>query len=395
MTSIGPNPFEFKLNYSHEKISVVPKQIKVDVEPTIAAGYTDSDFAADCPNVEFVPTIIDRVPPRIIAIGDIHGDLTLAKESFILAGLIDQNLNWIAQPPNTIVVQVGDQIDSCRHNCRTKKLNDRAEDVSVLEFFDSMHAKAKVKGGAVYSLIGNHELMNASHIFSNVSYANLEEFRYQDKSSKEVVSYYGKEGRKRAFQPGGPIAKKIACSRPSVLIVGSIIFIHAGVLPAMASSLDTSSVDIKTKMVLLNKIVRKWLLDRWSKADTHEAQKLRELVIDGSNTPFWTRAYGYISKNKPITDRACKIVKDFLEVYKLGHIVIGHTPQMSTKDSGINSTCYEKDPKTGRLHRVDGGFSTSFDMFRNGAERKVQVLEILHNSDNTYSFNILTNRRSN
>lgn len=75
--------------------------------------FEEEDFLKDCPNNTFIPTTLPAVK-RIIAIGDIHGDYNLAVRSLRLANLIDEDLNWIADPPNTIVVQVGDQIDSCR-----------------------------------------------------------------------------------------------------------------------------------------------------------------------------------------------------------------------------------------------------------------------------------------
>src|SRR5579864_3758080 len=106
-----------------------------------------SNFKLDCPNYPFVPTVLPAVP-RIIVMGDIHGDLKLAIQSFKLAKLIDDNHNWIANPPNTVVVQVGDQIDSCRYipnsnECqKEKKPGDVAEDMAVLEFFNKMNLVA-------------------------------------------------------------------------------------------------------------------------------------------------------------------------------------------------------------------------------------------------------------
>ncbi len=49
---------------------------------------------------------------RIIIIGDVHGDLKRFKKILIDAKIINNRLEWIAEPPNTIVVQLGDQIDS-------------------------------------------------------------------------------------------------------------------------------------------------------------------------------------------------------------------------------------------------------------------------------------------
>ncbi len=184
--------------------------------------YEEEDFLKDCPNYNFIPTTL---PPaqRVIAIGDIHGDLGLAIKSFKLAKLIDDDYNWIADPPNTIVVQVGDQVDSCRpipnvYECQTTKYpDDIADDINVLKFFDDISAKASAAGGAVYSLLGNHELMNAQGSFKYVSYENYYNFEHTDESTGE--KFEGPNGRKKAFKPGGSVAQKLACTRPSVLIV--------------------------------------------------------------------------------------------------------------------------------------------------------------------------------
>ena len=49
---------------------------------------------------------------KIVVIGDIHGDLKRLKKILIDALIINENMEWIAQPQNTIVIQMGDQIDS-------------------------------------------------------------------------------------------------------------------------------------------------------------------------------------------------------------------------------------------------------------------------------------------
>ena len=47
--------------------------------------------------------------PRIVAIGDLHGDITNAIKTFKMAGLIDDTQNWVAN--DTIFVQTVLSID--------------------------------------------------------------------------------------------------------------------------------------------------------------------------------------------------------------------------------------------------------------------------------------------
>jgi hypothetical protein len=359
------------------------KIVKYEVNTEL---YDEADFLKDCPNNEFIPTTL---PPakRIIAIGDIHGDFNLAVRSFKLANLIDDNYNWIANPPDTIVVQVGDQIDSCRpipnvYDCRKNKYpDDKADDMNIIKFFDSMHDKASSMGGAVYSLLGNHELMNAQGIFKYVSYENYYNFKYEDDNQK---IYEGPKGRRTVFKPGGPVAKKLACGRPSVLIIGSTMFVHAGVLPILAKKLNYLGFDSDTKLKYLNAVVRKWLLRKLSEKGNDIKDK--DLLVNNLNvSPFWTRIYGTIPENTDLNSSECFLsVKKALEVYKIGQLVVGHTPQLLTNKNGINGTCYEKNEQQNKLYRVDGGFSKAFNIF--GNQGLVQVLEIINDKD----FNIIT-----
>lgn len=347
--------------------------------------YEEDDFIKDCPNHNFIPTSLPAVP-RIIAIGDIHGDLELVIKSFKLAKLIDDDHNWIANPPNTIVVQVGDLIDSCRpipeiHECRRKKYpGDRADDINVINFFNQMHEKAFKVGGAVYKVLGNHETMNAEGNFNYVSYENYYNFEYTDDNNEK---YIGPKGRYNAFKPGGPIAKMLACTSPSVLIIGSTMFVHAGVLPVLARRLDHLNIDGNSKLKHLNSVVRKWLLHKISE---NELENKSLFINDTKVSPFWTRLYGTIPKNVSLKSSECfDSVKTAMEVYKIGHLVIGHTPQLATNNSGINGTCYEKDENDNKLYRIDGGFSKAFSILNN-KQNLIQVLEIINDTD----FHILT-----
>jgi hypothetical protein len=334
--------------------------------------FTEEDFMKACPEYELVPTVLPPVN-RIIAIGDIHGDYDLAVNSFKLAKLIDDDMNWIAEPPDTVVVQVGDQIDSCRpilglNDCsREKQSGDKNEDMKVLHFFNNMHRLAAKYGGAVYSLLGNHELMNAEGNFTYTSYANLHEFDYE----KNGIHFKGEAGRRSAFKPGNEVAQMLACTRNSVIIIGSNMFVHAGILPDLATKLDYYNFDSHTKLEYLNNIVRRWLLTKISSKD-----EMERLIIEPDISPFWTRVFGAIPPNTKLDDIKCsESVGKIMKVFKIGQIVVGHTPQLISKGYGINGTCYEKETGTNKLYRVDGGFSRAFKIFEKNDI--IQVLEII------------------
>jgi len=346
--------------------------------------YWEKEFMVDCPNYQYIPTVLPKAD-RIIVIGDIHGDLDLAVKSFKLAGLINDQWEWIAEPKHTVVVQVGDQIDSCRpimgaYDCTKPHKEDKGDDMGVMNFFNLMHSKASFYAGAVYSLLGNHELMNVQQNFSYVSYRNLYQYKYDDLE--------GIDGRKKAFAPGGQVANMMACTRNSVLIIGSNIFVHAGILPSLIDNIKHSTADQITKLKYLNSLVRKWLLNKIE--DPFDRDNINNLFAD-SNNLFWTRIHGEINHNVNIESETCKnAVGKTLELFKLGQMIVGHSPQFMYKKKdgrdGINGTCHDENHNP-RLYRIDNGLSLAFRVFDNSAS--VQILEILN--DNI--FNILTDTK--
>ena len=182
-------------------------------------------------NIEYKSSILPKVN-RIIVLGDIHGDYQIALSLLKCGKVIDNNLKWIGD--DTIVVQVGDQIDRCRASstttCNLKQESDEGNDWKILELFTNLHNEAIKTGGGVYSLLGNHELMNVQGDFRYVSYEGLKEFdNYIDDNGKKFNN--GEEARKWAFSCGNTIANYLGCTRKMALIIGSNLFSHAGILP--------------------------------------------------------------------------------------------------------------------------------------------------------------------
>jgi hypothetical protein len=143
---------------------------------------------------------------RLIVIGDIHGDIRRFKNILVNAKVINNNLEWIAEPPETIIIQLGDQIDSL--NRTSTEEWEVLKDYEMIYFTDYLNLIARAKGGYCISLIGNHELMNVIGDFSYVS----------DNSNSEI--------RKQLFKPKGTLALTLA-KRPLIFKIGDLIFCHA------------------------------------------------------------------------------------------------------------------------------------------------------------------------
>lgn len=193
----------------------------------------------------YTKTVPDRAPDadRIVVVPDVHRDLDKARRSLMIARVIDERDRWIAGA--TVVVQVGDQVDGADRTGRRRPgphvcHRSLREDITVLRYFNDLHNKAQVHGGAVYSLVGNHELMNVHGMFQ---YADTD-------GCPECIRL-----RTRAFEPGGPAARVLATTRAVYLRVGRVAFVHAGILPwhlDAVSGRPEMLNDIMTDMLLGN-----------------------------------------------------------------------------------------------------------------------------------------------
>ena len=240
---------------------------------------------------------------KLVAIGDIHGDLSVAIKSLKLANVINintpnnikniSNIKWTGG--NTIVVQLGDQIDRVRPSklvndlCQANdhQLNqDEGSDLKIICLFEKLHEQAIKEGGALFSILGNHELMNVDGDFRYVSPKEFREFGvfFKEPINTNSKYPYGYETRKRVFSPGGSLSKKLANSRYSILQVGSWVFVHGGMTPEVANDYTIDHI---------NGIIHKWLSGNSSTLLLEHVNKLYHNDND-SYSPFWSRTFSDI-----------------------------------------------------------------------------------------------------
>lgn len=174
---------------------------------------------------------------RTVVIGDIHGDIKRFKRILIDAGIINNSLEWIAVPCNTIVLQVGDQIDSLN---RAEEIEqwEVLQDVNMLYFSNSLNKIAMTKGGRVISLVGNHELMNVMGNFSYVSPNSL--FPY----------------RRKFFEPQGTLSQILSEMKICVKI-GTLVFCHAGIRRAHLDFLQERNKSVSCLNALWRNFIKK------------------------------------------------------------------------------------------------------------------------------------------
>lgn len=347
--------------------------------------FVTNTFNKICHPHKFTPAILPA-QDRIVVFGDIHGDLSLAIDMLTQSGVAtydgnnNNDIKWIGG--TTYVVQVGDQIDRCRPSdgmqCSHPRAtyNDEDNDIKIMEMFNNLNIQAKKEGGAVISLLGNHELLNALGRMDYVSYKGIKQFEgYVDPESPNRVFSNGLEARIHAFQPGHAYGKMMGCTRLPAVIIGSNLFVHAGIIDALIEELR---MDSATDLEKINIKIKRWLLGL---LDQHYVEKI---IKYSKNSMFWSRVLGMIPPGTSLTDPLCADnIKNVLKLFNIGSMVIGHTPQSFMYHNDINSVCDSK------VWRVDNGSSSAFNGFdsafiRTGTRnknRRMQYLEILNDTN--------------
>ena len=332
-------------------------------------------FDDKCKGYNYVPLALET-KKNVYAIGDLHGDYELTIKVLKLCGVIDNNLNWIGK--DTYVVQVGDQLDNCRpvdKKCDDETLRydwggSEAEDLKVLKFMTELDAKASKYSSRVISLFGNHELMNVN---GNMNYVSYDDMMKLGKTYDE-----GKNNRVKMFAPGGEYAVFMACTRVPMVIIGNFMFVHAGIVKEFT---DKFGIKGRDDMYKVSTELRKWLLGSLTK------DNIVNILGSKPYSLFWDRILGAIPHNTNIESKICRDnLQHVLDVFKIGVMIIGHTPTSFSKDvSGINNTC------SGKLWRIDTGSSHGFDRAAGivgdqvdvdmGNLRKAQVLHIKYKNN--------------
>jgi len=262
-------------------------------------------------------------PQRIVAIGDVHGDLTATRSALRLAGAIDESDHWVGG--DLIVVQTGDQLDR------------GDEEQAILDLFERLRVEADAAGGAFLPLLGNHELMNAKADLRYVTDGGFSDFedavQYDPDDPRLAEFEEHQRARMAALLPGRPYALMMA-ERSLILQLGDNVFVHGGVLPA----------HVEYGIDRINEETRAWL----------RGEIERPEILKGRDCPQWTRLYS----DEP-DSLACATIQDVLGRLGAKRIVVGHT----IAEGGIASHC------DGRIWCIDVGMAEHYG-------GPVEVLEI-------------------
>jgi hypothetical protein len=256
---------------------------------------------------------------RIVAIGDVHGDLAATLAALRLAGAVDDEGRWSGG--ELVLVQTGDILD-------------RGDDEqAIIDLFERLQGEAATAGGRVVVLNGNHEFMNAAGDLRYVTaggYRDFDDAPGADPAAAPAGIPAPARARVAALAPGGSYARVLA-GRRTVAVVGDTLFVHGGITATYAGQLDQ-----------INRTGRCWL----------EGGGPQPRWLGDPEGPVWTRAFSS-------GDRACAALEAALEAAGVTRMVVGHTPQ-----DHINAGC------DGKVWRIDVGLAS----FYGGP---IEVLELI------------------
>jgi hypothetical protein len=214
-------------------------------------------------------------------ITDIHGEYHTYIALLKANGIIDENLNWKFGKGHLVIL--GDTFD--RGDMVTE----------VFWHLFGLEKQAAEAGGMVHVVLGNHELLVLSKDlrYINSKYKKVElisETKYND-----LYSEYS-------------ILGKWLRSKPIIITIDDILFVHAGV------SIEMVHRNLKIKQI--NQAFTNNIVGKDNEAICENDQLF---FLSDTEGPLWYRGY--------FTDKTfCESVLDsILDFYGKEHIVVGHT----------------------------------------------------------------------
>ena len=326
-----------------------------------------------CAALLMVVTLAVAAPDRIVAIGDVHGDLADFSSILRRTGLIDDKNSWAGG--RTLLVQVGDVVD------RGPKSRE------CLDLLMRLERQARRQNGKVIALLGNHEVMA---MMGDLRYVSPEDYQgfatehsekvredaYQD--YLDFVSQHNhardaaiEEGpreewmhdhplgffeRRDAFSPQGIYGRWLR-EHDAIAQMDDVLYVHGGLNPETPFDdirelnqrvrSDLAAFDSLWQSLSKKKIIWKYMkieealrqaegewkaLQAGAQADPELKHDLQQLLafsswfVNSPDSPVWYRGLALEPE-----DNLKAGLDAMLERLKIGYIVAGHTPQADSK----------------------------------------------------------------
>lgn len=225
------------------------------------------------------PTTTPFLPEKILVLSDIEGNFEAFKHLLLGAGVLNDNFEWSFG--NGHLVLLGDYFD-------------RGTQVTeCLWLAYKLEQEARLAGGEVHFILGNHEIMNLAGQAQYVHEKYLKNARIFGDPYETWYSQHTELGRWLR-------------SKNAIEKIGNLLFCHGGISPELANS--ALSLD------KINQIARKYYGKKPPTPDNPE----RALIFDSVKGPFWYRDMARQKTDQSSVDQA-------LNTFEAEHLVIGHT----------------------------------------------------------------------
>jgi hypothetical protein len=216
---------------------------------------------------------------KMLVISDIEGNFTALRTLLQGNGVIDDNFNWTFGKDHLVLV--GDFVD--RGTMVTE----------VLWLIYMLEEKAKVAGGYVHFILGNHEIMNMSN---DLGYVDQRYIQHAQLMNKPYMQLFG---------PDAELGRWLA-TKNTVERIGKTLFTHGGI----SAYMNQIALPLKD----LNELTRGYYTDTLY---NYKDQRLNIIYSDFG--PFWYRGY-----YKP-PRAGMQQVDSTLNIYGVNQITTGHT----------------------------------------------------------------------
>ncbi len=297
---------------------------------------------------------------KIIAIGDLHGDYKVFIKMCKMCKLINEDNRWVGG--NTYLIQVGDTLDGKRPgvNISEEFINESGE-LEIIEMIIKLDKEAIKQGGRVVSILGNHELYpyyfnkDKNFIKDYIKDADIQKFKKKYNANRETF-----------FKPGNPGGILLGKTRPLLVQIGKILFVHGSVTDTM---INYGLVNGKVNIDKINRSVSLWLMGMGKIPPFFKE-------MDDEN-PVFSRTY---SNKKNFDEGECKKIDKQLELFNgVEYIVMGHS-----RFKTINQTCNKA------LIRTDVSLSRAFGGTLKQKTKTYQALEIIQENNSDPMIRIIT-----
>jgi hypothetical protein len=299
----------------------------------------------------------DELPQRIVAIGDIHGDLEALFSILLKAEVIDITGKWKAI--NTFLVQTGDIFDKGRRlsmlervgvhsqerlrekyipydviesdgtvltiNSPHVKINlpfgEVGDEIVILKFLADLNVQAQNEtfgNSRVLLCCGNHEVSNVMEYLDD-NYNHAMEYGYIHPMDRTLFGGPDYPLRQKIMTIGsGILSRKLSCILKVVIVIGDFIFCHGGL--SISALWDINSIE---DLDIINDMFRKYLLADPS-VDLPRLRRYIGNTIRESIT--WYREQGDQATPLICSDTLINLFQNKFKNPNL-NLVIGHTVQ--------------------------------------------------------------------